>query len=288
MSDTLESLRHKVNGATDLASVVRTMKAIAASSIGQYESAVESLSDYFRTVDLALAACYRQNGDAAAAPPREPPDSENGAVVFGSDQGLIGQFNENLADFAAAQMRSRSGTSVVWTVGERIETSLSASGVVCEKLFATPGSAAGITPLLGRILEAVEPHLQAGKMRRLTLFHNKPRHSALYEPAALQILPLDRSWRREKASLPWPTGALPQAIGEVEPALIREYLFVSLFQACAESLASENACRLAAMQRAEKNIAELLEQLTSTFHRLRQSSIDSELFDVVAGFEALR
>ena len=71
-------------------------------------------------------------------------------------------------------------------------------------------------------------------------------------------------------------------------ALIREYLFVSLFRACAESLASENANRLAAMQRADKNIDELLEELNRTFHRLRQSGIDEELFDVISGFEALR
>jgi F-type H+-transporting ATPase subunit gamma len=41
------------------------------------------------------------------------------------------------------------------------------------------------------------------------------------------------------------------------------------------------------MQRAEKNIDELLEKLNRTFHRLRQSGIDEELFDVVSGFEAL-
>jgi F-type H+-transporting ATPase subunit gamma len=70
-------------------------------------------------------------------------------------------------------------------------------------------------------------------------------------------------------------------------AFVREYLFVSMFRACAASLASENASRLAAMQRAEKNIDELLEDLNRTFHRLRQSGIDEELFDVVSGFEAL-
>jgi F-type H+-transporting ATPase subunit gamma len=70
-------------------------------------------------------------------------------------------------------------------------------------------------------------------------------------------------------------------------ALIREYLFISLFRACAESLASENASRLAAMERADKNIHELLENLHATFHRLRQSGIDEELFDVISGFEAL-
>jgi F-type H+-transporting ATPase subunit gamma len=83
---------------------------------------------------------------------------------------------------------------------------------------------------------------------------------------------------------------LPEVIGggtATLRALIREYLFVSLFRACAESLASENASRLAAMQRADKNIDELLQDLTGTFHRLRQSGIDEELFDVISGFEAL-
>ena len=69
--------------------------------------------------------------------------------------------------------------------------------------------------------------------------------------------------------------------------LIREYLFISLFRACAESLASENASRLAAMERADKNINDLLEQLHRSFHQLRQSGIDEELFDVISGFEAL-
>ncbi|WP_223246973.1 F0F1 ATP synthase subunit gamma [Sulfuriferula thiophila] len=44
---------------------------------------------------------------------------------------------------------------------------------------------------------------------------------------------------------------------------------------------------LAAMQRAEKNIDELLVDLNLTYHRLRQSGIDAELFDVISGFEAL-
>lgn len=62
---------------------------------------------------------------------------------------------------------------------------------------------------------------------------------------------------------------------------------MSLFRACAESLASENASRLAAMQRAETNIDQLHDELQHSFQRLRQSGIDEELFDLVAGFEAL-
>jgi len=70
-------------------------------------------------------------------------------------------------------------------------------------------------------------------------------------------------------------------------ALIREYLFVSLFRACAESLASENASQLSAMQRAEKKIDDMLEELFHLYNSRRQSGIDEELFDVVSGFNAL-
>jgi F-type H+-transporting ATPase subunit gamma len=41
------------------------------------------------------------------------------------------------------------------------------------------------------------------------------------------------------------------------------------------------------MERADKNIDELLETLHGTFHRIRQAGIDEELFDVTSGFEAL-
>ena len=90
--------------------------------------------------------------------------------------------------------------------------------------------------------------------------------------------------------IPWQTNNLPEVIGDADQTLrafISGYLFVSIFRACAESLKSENASRLAAMQRADKNISDLLEGLSGKYHRLRQSRIDEELFDVISGFEAL-
>jgi F-type H+-transporting ATPase subunit gamma len=71
-------------------------------------------------------------------------------------------------------------------------------------------------------------------------------------------------------------------------ALIREYLFVSLFRAFAESLASENAARLASMQVAERNIEDRLKALNAQFHQCRQTTVTSELLDIISAFEALK
>jgi len=301
MSNTTASLRRKISSAGDLQSVVRTMKALAASNIGQYENSVRALGDYYRSVEMGLSICFRMSARAVPTQGEVGADAGAvGAVVFGSDQGLVGRFNDVVADYAVKALAGLPGKPRVWAVGERIHARLADAGLALEGVFAVPNAVQAITPLVGRILVESETDGSEGAIRTLYLFHNRPTSGAIYRPVQQRLLPLDETWRREIAAIPWPTNRLPEVMGgagdrhtEREAqgmtlrALIREYLFVSLFRACAESLASENASRLAAMQRADKNINELLEDLNGTFHRLRQGGIDEELFDVVSGFEAL-
>ncbi|MDD5761756.1 MAG: F0F1 ATP synthase subunit gamma [bacterium] len=292
MSDTTASLRRKIGGAGDLQSVVRTMKAMAASSIGQYENSVRALADYSRTVELGLGACFRESGPAPliAERKRQTVPGAIGAVVFGSDQGLVGQFNDVVADYAVKTLAALPARSEVWAVGERVHARLADAGLPLMGLFTAPNSVKAITPLVGKILVESETHRSRDEATELHLFYNRPGSGAVYAPVRQRLLPLDENWRRKLVELPWPTRNLPEVMGggtATLRALIREYLFVSLFRACAESLASENAARLAAMQRADKNIDELLEDLNGIFHRVRQSGIDEELFDVISGFESL-
>jgi F-type H+-transporting ATPase subunit gamma len=288
MSDTTAGMRRKIAGAGDLQSVVRTMKAVAASSIGQYEQSVSALADYNRAVELGLGACFRESGPASLIPERKTAGAV-GAVVFGSDQGLVGQFNDVVADYAIKTLAALPGKPEVWAVGERVRERLADAGLPLRGLFPVPNSVNAITPLVGQILLESEARQQHGELSELHLFHNRPQSGAVYEPVNQRLLPLDEAWRRKLAALTWPAGNLPEVIGGTATlrAFLRAYLFVSIFRACAESLASENASRLAAMQRADKNIDELLENLNRTFHRLRQDGIDEELFDVISGFEAL-
>jgi F-type H+-transporting ATPase subunit gamma len=291
MSDSMASLRRKINSAGDLQSVVRTMRAVAASSIGQYEKSVRALGDYYRTVELGLGACFRESGPAALMVERKGQTDARaiGAVVFGSDQGLVGQFNDVVADYAIQTLAALPGKPRVWAVGERVHARLADAGLPLMGLFAVPNSVRAITPLVGQILVESETRHGTGQVTELHLFYNHPASGAVYAPVSQRLLPLDEKWCRALAELPWPTGSLPEVMGggtATMRALIREYLFVSLFRACAESLVSENASRLAAMERADRNIDELLENLHGTFHRLRQSGIDEELFDVISGFEA--
>ena len=288
MSDSTESIRRQIHTAGELQAVVRSMKALAAASVGQYEKSVLALADYYHTVELGLHACFREIEPVVAAPKRKKPKPARsiGAFVFGSDQGLVGQFNDVVVDFALNKLDALptqpDGGVKLWAVGERVKARLVDAGRKPEKLFSLPTSVNAITPLIDDILKL--------EVEELHLFYNRPAVGASYSPNHQKLLPLDETWERKLVKLPWPTKTLPEVMdgpSVTVRALIGEYLFVSLFRACAESLASENESRLAAMQRADKNIDDLLENLNGKFHSLRQSSIDEELFDVVSGFEAL-
>lgn len=300
MASSLNALRRQIKSAGDLKSVVRTMKASAASAIGQYDNSVAALADYARTVELGLGLCLRsadpQNLMSPALPtqPKNLPNKQSvHAVVFGSDQGLVGRFNEIIVEHAVAELTDSQTSVKVWAVGERAHARLIDAGLPPEGRFAVPGSVEMITRLVADVLLEVQTPENitnnAAHSASLTLFYNRPTATG-YAPVSQKLLPLDAHWQRRLASQPWPSEQLPEVLdagAQTLGAFIREHLFVSLFRASAESLASENASRLAAMQRADRNIGDLLEELTAHYHQLRQSGIDEELFDLISGFDAL-
>lgn len=295
MSESTEQLRRKIDSAQNLQSVVRTMKAMAASCISQYERSVHALADYYRTVELGLSVCLRSTEttpviETIPGPVKAEPIL---AVVFGSDQGLVGRFNDVVVDHTIQNLSELMPRSEIFAVGERVHTRLADAGHTPQAYFSVPNSVGAITLLVGQILVQSEERRRLGHISELYLFYNRPTSGSIYTPVSQRILPLDREWRQNLVELSWPTTNLPEVVGKGNSstgtleALIREYFFVSLFRACAESLASENTSRLAAMQRADKNIEDLLTDLSRSFQRQRQDNIDEELFDVIAGFEAL-
>ncbi len=290
--DTLESLRRKIGSAGELESVVKTMKAMAAGNIAQYEMATSSLNAYYKNIELGMIGYLMQKKKEAVKEEFiRKQEKSVCAVVFGSDQGLVGQFNNLLADFTIQALQKTGKKNEIWSVGERVRERLSDSEYKVTKSFSVPNSVNAIASLVDQLLISIEFAKEKEKINEFYILYNRPKTGSGYEPISQRLLPLDKDWKQDLDKRKWPTNKLPQVIGGMDStlaALIREYLFVSLFRASAESLASENASRLEAMQRAEKNIDDLLEEMNNTYHRLRQSSIDEELFDVVSGFEALR
>jgi F-type H+-transporting ATPase subunit gamma len=288
----IESLRRKIEVSQELQGVVKTMKTIAAVSIRQYEKAVASLRQYSRTVDLGIQIVMR-NSQEEKAQPQPPPGRRLGAIIFGSELGMCGQFNESLVNFVldrCKELQVAKKDRAVVAVGARAVSRLEEAGEQVESYFPVPGSVNGITAQVQELLLKIEAWQCPGGVERIMLFHHQPVSGAVYRPQAVPLLPIDLEWLESLGQKPWPSRVLPtftMARPRLVYALLGQYLFVSLYQAFAGSLASENAARLAAMQAAENNIEDRLKELRLQYNQLRQGTITEELLDIVAGFEAL-
>ncbi|MDT8344786.1 MAG: F0F1 ATP synthase subunit gamma [Thermohalobaculum sp.] len=284
----LEALSDRIASARDLQSIVRVMKSLSAVSIRQYQDAAQRLRAAQRIVDLGFHALlasgsfrWRQAGQPAGG---------QGLVVMGSDRGLCGRFNEAVVDRAAALMRAApmAGPRIpILAVGARAAARLGAAGLEPDTIFFQPGSAAGLTGTAESILVAVEDWQTALGIERVTVVFNAATPTGGTDQRAEVLVPVDPATLDALARGPWPTRQLPMTQGDpdaVFSALMRERLFIALMRAGAESLAAEHATRLRAMQAAEKNITEKLDDLDATFRRTRQEEITTELMDIVAAY----
>ncbi len=268
------------------------MKTLAAVNIRHYERAVESLGEYNRTVEMGLhIALSAENARGIAA--RPPASQRLGAVLFGSDQGLCGQFNERIVTHALeflAQRPEQAGRQALLCVGGRPAALLEEVNRPIEGILPTPGGLAGITPLGQEALLHIERWRLEEDVDSIFVFHNRPLGGASYAPATTQLLPVDLEWLHSLEAERWPSRALPAFSMDWDrlfAASIRQYMFVGLYRASAESLASEDAARMASMQNAERNIEERIDELNRRYHSQRQNQITAELLDIVSGFEAV-
>lgn len=288
--ETLERLRQRLDSFDDLRDIVGTMKTLSAASIHQYEEAVRSLADYRRTVELGLHIVLRESEPHPDRQLRK--GGHLAAIIFGTDHGLCGRFNEEITKYALQRMNSVPADPArrILVVGMRASDLMESSGQPVTEVLDLPGSANQISATIQDILLHIDRWREEPGLDWLCLFHNCPIGKSSYRPVSLHLLPLHIERFHRLKENAWPSRNLPTYTMDRQDllsSLLRQYFFISLFRACAESQAAEHGSRLAAMQAAERNLNERMEELFGQYRRARQEAITNELLDIVAGFEAV-
>lgn len=286
--DTLESLSDALKTTGDIRSIVRTMKALSSVSIRQYEQAEAAMADYVRTVELGLMAVLhdrRQQG--LPLPDAGGGDGRRALIVIGSDRGLCGGYNDKITRLALSTIGNES--MMLGVVGTRAAARLEAAGQRADVLRSLPGSVEGLSRLVQSMIVDVDRWTLSSDVGEVWLVHNRREGRISARPHSHRLLPLPDSYLRKLAEAKWPGRSLP--LFRMDSAtlmswLVQQRLFVVIYRALAEALASEHASRLAAMQAAERNIEERRDELTVLYRQRRQETITRELLDIVSGFES--
>jgi len=125
----------------------------------------------------------------------------------------------------------------------------------------------------------------SGEVDEVHLVFTRYVNAITFRPGHVQFLPIVPEKRAKR----------PEGLYEFEPqpteildALIPRYVEVTFHRLLLESMSSEHAARMNAMQNATENASDLIQSLTLQYNKSRQAGITKELLDIVGGAEALR
>lgn len=289
MAQTLEMLSRRTSSMQGIRSVVHTMKTLSVINSAPYEHAARAIESYHETVLSGLHALLSQSGPLEISSAR----GQGILIVFGSDHGLCGSYNETLARTIAEHLGESVAQTTVLCVGAQMADALRDCNIMPETTFFPPASVDGI----GRLANLLTRHLD--ELRRddgaadmaISLAYFTRDGDRGQCPEITALLPLDRDLVKRLQNARWTSRSLPcftMPAPALFQSLIRSHIFASLFRAAAEALVTENAARLMVMSQAEQSVDERLELLKSETRSMRQSEITTELLDVIIGFEALK
>src|SRR5690554_4653393 len=283
MTQTLEQLTRQNNTLTSIRGIVSTMKTLSAINAAPYEQAAQAIEAYHETILQGFAALAFRAGPSLAAALKQPPIRRQLLIVFGSDHGLCGNYNEQVAELAGAH---NTQPMSVLCIGARMQHALSDQGLTPYKLLMPPASAEGIGRLAGDIVGEIEAFNRGDMLSELAVslaFTERAEHGtrmAVIKP----LLPLAKNLLQTTTH--WPSPSLPDFNMPLESllsSLVRNHLFVSVFRASAEAMVTENAARLALMQQAEQSVDERLDEVKGEMTAVRQDAITTELMDIIIG-----
>lgn len=287
---TLEQYRRRLKTVSDIKSVVVTMKNLAAARIRQFESVANATRSYADNVEIALQALLNHDDRPATFARASGSDESGGWILLGTDQGFCGRFNANIATRACELLQNgRSRPNRCLCMGRKLGTQLENRNLKPDLVFPVPASVDRVNSIVHEILRAINEWRDRIGIESIQLVFHQRRRIADPEVVVHQLLPLDPDYLDTIRARRWESQALPIISinwREAFSSVIQQWLFIHVYRSVAESLASENSSRIAAMQKAEANIDQRFDELNATFNAFRQQLITDEIRDIIASFEA--
>lgn len=274
-------IKQQIEQNQDLFKIISTMKNISIVNTTHFKRKVQAVRNYARTIESGFQILLKNlEGELIERLTSQKPPRRTAVVMIGSEKGLCGEFNGSLLHFFENSSLNDGETYLI-TIGQKLFSKLGA-----EEMFEFPHSSEAVSELLRDLFARFEEK----KWGRLLFFHHQLQKGLQYKPVETTIFPLNIDWLKSLKEKPWPSRCYPLAMMADKSALFyeltREWIFIAMYQALVESLASENVARLSAMEGAEKNLENRLSDLKADYQRERQEQITEELFDIFSDFEA--
>jgi F-type H+-transporting ATPase subunit gamma len=278
MSEQLSKVEARIESARQLSGVMSAMRNVAAVRAHEARRQLEGIRAYAETIGTAISeALVMTLAPAVAARSGKRPPLHL-IILFCTEQGFVGAFNERLFD-ALPPLRPSSGSQPVelLLVGDRGSAIAEQRNVPVAWSFPMVAHAEQAGALASRIADVILSRIPERGGMKVDIIHASPGRSILQR----RLVPFDYARFQAKGAGPPPVTTLsPQALLS---KLAEEYMFAELCEAVMLSFVAEHEDRVRAMTEAGANVEKSLDALTGLSRQLRQDAITTEIVELAGG-----
>ena len=299
----LKDIKSRIQSVQNTQKITKAMKMVAAAKVKRAESSVKAsrpfsqqLLEMFRRM-LATTGELDSNGKTFDKPLDNYPEllskrdtiKTEGLVVVTSNKGLAGAYNANIVRTVLKKIEENSQNNVetlLYIVGQKGISALQhKQHVNIEKKYIAvadkPSSSAA-----NMIAEDITEDYVSGKIDKIEIITTRFNNMMSYSVQDWTVLPIkieqeENNVVEAKALMEFITDT-----NSILQKLVPMFITNSIFQALLEASASELASRMTAMSAASKNAEEMINNLTVSYNKARQSAITQELIEIISGASA--
>jgi F-type H+-transporting ATPase subunit gamma len=274
-------IRRRIGSVGNIKQITRAMQFVAASKLRHAQDATLASRPYSDKLDEVLAdvaAVVEHDKHPLLADERE---GTRLIVLFTSDRGMAGGLNTNTIRFAAQEIARSPDDLQVVTVGRKGTAAMRRAHVPLAASFDGFGDRPSFTDILP-LARLISDDFLAGTYSKVHLLYPAFISTLVQRPEMKRLLPVKPNPDTVEG-IPGRQFIFEPNPGRVLEQLMPRYVATRLFQAVLELTASEQSSRMVAMRNATDNAQELIDDLTLTYNKVRQSNITREMIEIATG-----
>jgi F-type H+-transporting ATPase subunit gamma len=276
-------IRRRIGAVKNIKQITRAMQFVAASKLKRAQDATLASRPYSEKLDEVLADLAAVLGAEDHPLLAEREGGKRLIVLVTTDRGLAGPLNTNTIRFASREILDHPGDLTVVTVGRKGRDAMRRAGVPLEAHFAGFGDRPTFADVIPLARLITDDYL-SGTYGRVDIIYSRFVTTLTQRPEMFELLPIKPT--QDTEGIPGNQFIFEPSASAVLEQLLPRYVATRLFQTVLEGKASEESSRMVAMKNATENAGDLIDDLTLSYNKVRQSNITREMIEIASGAQA--
>lgn len=284
----LKEVKTRIASVNSTRKITSAMKMVASSKLRRAQQAIEQMRPYEERLNNIMATFLKNMQGEVASPYAVTREVKRVVLVaYSSNSSLCGGFNSNVIKELrkAVEAYRAAGVEVVriYPLGRKVFDAMRKDGFSDLTDYSAVLNHPAYAPVVKVASEIMQMYVR-GEIDKAEIFYHHFKSSSTQVLRHEDFLPVSLDVQEEEGAQ---ASALDYIVepspAEILTELIPKALHLKLYAAMLDSLASEHAARVIAMQVATDNADELLRDLTLQYNKSRQQAITNELLDLAGG-----